>query len=135
MTLTYKFGGLKLYHPQFETMTIGENGMVGRYVKRVGRAIVFDAKLQVGVKTGKLRDSITMQHSTHKYGHKLRIGSKLSYAYLHHEGSRAHIITPNKAPNLVFRKGPRVIVTKLVHHPGTKPNRYLTEPMEKHVRL
>lgn len=48
------------------------------------------------------------------------------YAIWVHEGSQPHEIRPKNGPFLVFmgRDG-NVVFTKLVHHPGNKPNRFL----------
>jgi hypothetical protein len=126
---SYKFSDLILYQPEFETFINAPTGKVGRYVRARGRIIVTASKAQVGVKTGALRASINMVHSRHKYGHKLWIGSKLSYAYLHHEGSRPHVIVPKKAEFLRFSSGSRVVYSRAVLHPGTRPNRYLSDQL------
>lgn len=102
-------------------------GPVGRYLYMRGRAIVVAAKGQVGVKTGRLKASIHMRHERDPLGQVIRIGSPLSYALMHHEGTRPHIITPNKAQVLRFTSGGRVIYTHAVKHPGTRPNRYLSD--------
>jgi hypothetical protein len=99
-----------------------------------GKAIVRDAKRQVGVKTGALRGSITMRHRSSPTGQYLRIGSNLNYAYLHHEGTKRHLINAKNGPNLVFMSGSRIIRTPVVNHPGSRPNRYLRTPMNRHVR-
>lgn len=102
-------------------------GPVGRYLFARGRAIMAAAKAQVGVKTGRLKASIHMRQERAPYGQMIRIGSPLSYALMHHEGTRPHIITPNRAQVLRFTSGGRVIYTHAVKHPGTRPNRYLTD--------
>jgi hypothetical protein len=102
-------------------------GPVGRYLFVRGRAIMAGAKSQVGVKTGRLKASIHMRQERAPFGQVLRVGSPLSYALMHHEGTRPHIITPNKAQVLRFTSGGRVIYTHAVKHPGTRPNRYLTD--------
>jgi len=78
--------------------------------------------------------------STHKRhlgnftGQYLWIGSEAKYALAHHEGTRAHVITPKEADGkLVFFKGNRMIVTKRVMHPGTKPNPYLKSALIKNI--
>ena len=101
-------------------------GPVGRYLFVRGRAIMAGAKSQVGVKTGRLKASIHMRQERAPFGQELRVGSPLSYALMHHEGTRPHIITPNRAKVLRFTSGGRVIYTHAVRHPGTRPNRYLT---------
>lgn len=125
----YRFKGLKLYEPEFKIMINGDDGLVGRYMKRKARAITAAAKAQVGYKTGALKKSIHFRHTTHAYGHKLWIGSRLSYAYMHHEGTKPHVILPKKAEVLRFSKGTRVIYSRAVYHPGTRPNRYLSNQL------
>jgi len=102
-------------------------GPVGRYLFARGRAIMAGAKNQVGVKTGRLKASIHMRQERAPFGQVLRVGSPLSYALMHHEGTRPHIITPDRAKVLRFTSGGRVIYTHAVKHPGTRPNRYLTD--------
>lgn len=52
------------------------------------------------------------------------------YALGVHEGTREHDIVPVRAPFLVFmgRDG-KLVFTKIVHHPGNKPNRFLLRAM------
>ena len=104
-------------------------GAVGRDLLRRGYSVLAGATRQVGVKTGRLRASLRVTHEYDPvYGQAVRIGSKLNYARMHHEGTRAHVILPVRAPQLVFRnRGGRLIRTDRVLHPGTKPNRYLTD--------
>ena len=102
-------------------------GPVGRYLFVKGRAIVAGAKQQVGVDTGRLKASIHMRQERAPKGQLMRIGSPLSYALMHHEGTRPHLIVPNKSQVLRFTAGSRVIYTHMVRHPGTRPNRYLTD--------
>jgi hypothetical protein len=117
--------------PVIQRMLNSPEGDVGQYLARRGRLIVFAAKKQVGVKTGQLRESIHMRHLYDSRGQFLMIGSEKHYALLHHEGSRPHTISPNRAQTLKFTRGAQVVYTKRVYHPGTKPNRYLTD----HLRL
>lgn len=125
----YRFKGLRLYEPEFTAMINGDDGLVGRYMERKARAITAAAKAQAGYKTGALKKSIHYRHTTHAYGHKLWIGSRLSYAYMHHEGTKPHLILPKKAEVLRFSKGTRVIYSRAVLHPGAKPNRYLSNQL------
>lgn len=52
------------------------------------------------------------------------------YALFVHEGTRPHDIRPKNASVLAFtaRDGTQVF-TKLVHHPGTKPQRWLAKAL------
>ena len=85
------------------------------------------ARAQVGVRTGALRASIHMRHMRDTRGQYVKIGSPLNYALIHHEGSKPHLIKPNKAHVLRYVSKGRVMYAHAVMHPGTKPNRYLTD--------
>ncbi len=124
-----------IYRPQLNFELNQSGGLVWKHMDKLGRRIVAGAKRQAGFKTGALRRSIHMRHLGNGYGQYLWIGSEKPYAYLHHEGTRPHLITPKEAGGvLVFSKGSRVIRTTLVMHPGTKPNRYLSDQLRIHVR-
>lgn len=135
VNFTYTFGNVVLYKPILNYELNVQGGMVGRHLQKIGAKIVAGARSQVGVRTGRLRTSIHMTHHTEASGQYIKVGSRLSYAYLHHEGTKPHIITPNP-PNttLRFSKGARIIQTTVVRHPGTKPNRYLSNQLRRFVR-
>jgi hypothetical protein len=59
------------------------------------------------------------------------IGSDNRIALMHHQGTRPHIIMPRRAQTLRFYSRGRIVYSKLVHHPGTKPNRYLTDNLRR----
>jgi len=103
------------------------SGAVGRYLAKKGRIITAAAKAQVGVRTGALRASIHMRHLRDSRGQFVKIGSALNYALMHHEGTKPHVIAAKRAPVLRFVNRGRVIYAHAVMHPGTKPNRYLTD--------
>jgi hypothetical protein len=110
----------------------GQDGAVGRYLIRRGRTIEAAAKRQVGVRTGALRASIHLRHFSDTRGQFIRIGSDLSYARLHHEGSKPHLIVPKQKGGLLkFQTKGRTVFTHMVRHPGTPPNRYLTDNMRR----
>jgi phage gpG-like protein len=102
-------------------------GAVGRSVQKRAFRVQTAAKRQVGVKSGKLQESIKYTVSTAPYGVKATVGSSVNYALIHHNGSRPHVILPVRAKSLVFTSRGRLVVTNRVNHPGTKPNRYLTD--------
>jgi hypothetical protein len=102
-------------------------GQVGRYLARRGRMIEAAARRQVGVRTGALRASIHMRHFRDSRGQYVKIGSPLNYALLHHEGSRPHMIYPDRSPVLRFARRGTIVFAHAVRHPGTKANRYLTD--------
>jgi hypothetical protein len=136
ISLSFHFQGVILYKPILNFELNNPAGMVGIHLHGIGREIERGAKRQVGVQTGALRKSIhIMRHVGHAKGQTIEIGSNLKYALMHHEGTKPHIITPNP-PNKVlsFSRGSRVVHTKVVHHPGTKANRYLSDQLRVHVR-
>ena len=94
---------------------------------------VLGAKRMVGVRTGALRDSIVGRHLGNYTGQYLWIGSEKKYALVHHEGTKPHIIRPDKAKVLRFVSKGQVIYTPIVRHPGTKPNHYLSRQL-RHFR-
>jgi hypothetical protein len=110
------------------------SGEVGKYLFKKGTQIVALAKGQVGVRSGALRSSIHMRHIRDSRGQYIKVGSSKKYARLHHEGSRPHMIYPRKAKMLRFVSRGQVVYANSVRHPGTKANKYLTDPMRKIVR-
>lgn len=112
---------------QMDFMLQNQYGLVGRYIARKGREITLAAKRQVGVSTGQLQKSIHMRHRRDGAGQFIEVGSTVSHALVHHEGARPHIIVANRAQSLRFTSGGRVIYTRQVAHPGTRPNRYLKD--------
>jgi len=127
---SYRLQNLVLYKPiiNFELRTM--YGTVGRYIRKVGQRVSRRARAQVGVQTGRLKASIRMKVIRRKGEIAVKIGGYTDYALMHHQGTRPHVITPKKAgTQLVFMKGTRLIRTPMVMHPGTKPNRYLTDQL------
>jgi hypothetical protein len=116
--------------PNLDRFLDNPAGRVGRHMQKVGARITSAAKAQVGVRSGALRASIHMRHFRDPRGQYLWIGSNLSYARMHHEGTPPHLIRPNRAEKLRFVSKGVLVITHLVRHPGTKPNRYLTDNLK-----
>jgi hypothetical protein len=103
-------------------------GPVGRDLNKRARRVMTAAKAQVGVDTGRLKQSIHVRnHNRTMTGQSIQVGSPASYALAHHNGTRPHLIVPKTAKVLRFTAGSRVIYTHSVRHPGTRPNKYLTD--------
>ena len=126
----WKVSNVEIYQSRLNAMLKGSRGQVARFMGNVGDDIQTLAKRKVGVDTGNLRDSIYVKSRISGAERAVEVGSKLNYAYLHHEGTRPHFITPRTRTHLRFRAGARIVYTRIVLHPGTKPNRYLSIPME-----
>jgi hypothetical protein len=101
-------------------------GDVGRHMFSRGVMISSAARAMVGKRTGALAASINISQSPTKTGQEMKIGSPLPYAYMHHEGTRPHIIRADSGGLLRFSSRGRVVYSRAVMHPGTKPNRYLS---------
>ena len=102
-------------------------GPVGREMKKRAEVAREFARSKVGKRTGQLAMSIYIEHSPALGGQKIRIGSNLPYAYYHHEGTKPHLIHARDGGILRFSSRGRVVYSRVVMHPGTKPNRYLAD--------
>jgi hypothetical protein len=127
MTTISGLQNITFYKSQTDFLLNNPAGAVGRSLARRGQKVLTAARMQVGVDTGRLQKSLRITHERNPRGQFVRVGSKLNYALAHHQGSRPHIITPNRAQVMVFNKGSRVIYATSVRHPGTRANRYLTD--------
>jgi len=116
---------LVLNHPKLDGYLNGPSGDLWKWMDRRGDRVVKAAKRQVGVRTGLLRRSIYMKHGTVMGGQEVWIGSLISYGYMHHEGTRPHVIAPKNGSALVLRSG--AVVRGAVRHPGTKANKFLSD--------
>jgi len=125
----WSFQGVKFYPGVLDYVLNNPQGDVGLYLKKRGRLIVAAAKRQVGVETGRLQSSINFTHFRDGRGQYLWIGSREPHALMHHEGTKPHTIVPREAPILRFSSGSRIIYTRHVNHPGTRPNRYLSDQL------
>jgi hypothetical protein len=96
----------------------------------LGQQIEAASKRQVGVKTGTLRSSIHTRHSRDSRGQFLKIGSEVKHAYVHHEGTRPHMIYQDPTKMMRFVKKGKVVFAHSVFHPGTKANRYLSDNLK-----
>lgn len=103
------------------------DGRVGRYLSKRSAIVMAAAKRQVGARTGVLRASIHMRHLRDSRGQYVRVGSIHPRALIHHEGTRPRVIVPERQQILRFTNRGRIVYAHSVMHPGTKPNKYLTD--------
>lgn len=94
-------------------------------LRRRAEAVSVRAKVLVGKRTGALAASIGVSDTRLPGGWNFRITADRRYALYHHRGTKPHII---KGP-VAFRSGGRLVVARNVHHPGTKPNPYLSRAL------
>ena len=122
------------YEPAMTNFLTSPNQPIGKHLIKRGRLIEAAAKRQVGVKTGALRASIHMRHYRDTRRQYIKVGSSLSYARAHHDGTMPHIIRPNNRKMLKFETRGQTVFAHVVRHPGTKANRYLTDNLRRFVR-
>lgn len=113
--------------PAVERFFYHRSGEVGRHLEKKGRQILTAARIQAGSRSGSLRSSIHMRHYRDTRGQFLLIGSSLPHARDHHEGTKPRLIIPQKRRTLRFFSKGVMFYTMMVMHPGTKPNRFLTD--------
>lgn len=109
------------------------SGPIYRDLRRRANRVLRGSRRMVGVDTGALRASLRTQIVGGPMP-TISIGSSLSHAYMHHEGTRRHVIRPNLRRSLRFKVRGRVVYASQVMHPGTRPNPYLTVPLERYAR-
>lgn len=112
----------------------GEGGPVWNDIqKRTRRANTF-AKAQVGKDTRALYRSISYRVSVGSRGGVTGVvTANNKIALMHHNGTKPHIITSRKNSAMRFKSRGKIVYAKVVRHPGTKPNRYLTDSLRKVV--
>lgn len=115
----------------YDDITQNPDGMVGRYLSRTGAKLTMLAKAQVGVKTEALKGSINYRVVRRGRGLMVVVGSDNKIALMHHNGTRPHIILPRRSQTLRFYSRGRIVYAQVVHHPGTKPNKYLTDNLRR----
>lgn len=127
MDFTFTLSSLNVTQQDILKIVNDPQGPVVLRLKRVGKTIVAAAKAQVGVDSGELQRSI--HYNLQRYGGlpEVWIGSYNSIAYLHHEGTRPHAISARNAQFLRYSSRGRIVYARTVWHPGTKPNRFLTD--------
>ncbi len=115
--------------PGYNVTFKSHTGPVGREIDRRASRVLQAARGDVGVRTGQLRGNLHKEWFTRTGGDVgIRVGSNVPYAHLHHDGTRPHVIRARRARALryVNRQGD-VVFAVSVMHPGTRPNRYLSD--------
>lgn len=125
----YEFKNLTIFSAELDRFLNSPSGPLWKELETRGRKALLGAKQKVGVRSGALRNSITMEHTRSLFGQTVKIGSSLDYALMHHEGTRPHMIFPKEREVLRFSAGGRIVYTRAVRHPGTRPNRYLSSQL------
>lgn len=103
-------------------------GPCGRSIDRLARRTVIEQKAAAPKKTGALAASIRWTRGISSKGLTFTSGSSLKYAGWMEHGTKAHMIYPKSRSGILafhWPKAGRMVYLRSVHHPGTKPLRYL----------
>lgn len=111
----------------------GRDGMVAREIYKRALKVQAGAVRQAHKRTGRLARSIHTE-MTYRPVTSAYVGTNVRYAMMHHEGTRAHPIVATPGRMLTFTQNGRRVYARKVLHPGTSPNRYLTDQLVKAVR-
>ena len=115
---------------EMDTFLNSPKGEIGREMLKIGFRIQIAARAQVGKDTGKLMESIEVIHERIGLFQQIRVGSDNNIALIHHDGSRPHTINARNGKALRFSSKGRMVYTRSVNHPGTSPNRYLSDNLK-----
>ena len=105
-------------------------GPVGIYIKRLGGRVLADAKRQVPVRSGALRNSLYMELLADG---GVAIVANTAYARSIHEGHPAYVRKGIQAFP-ASRGRPRIIVTNKTNQPASRPNPYLVRALVEAIR-
>lgn len=118
----------------YDDLTLSPRGDVGKYLRKRSITLQALARQQVGVDTGALKVSIRYKVVRDGKGLVATVGSNNRIALMHHNGTKPHYIRPRRAQTLRFYSHGRIVYSQLVFHPGTRPNKYLTDNLSRVVR-
>lgn len=105
----------------------GGGPIIGDLTRRATN-VQMGAVRQVGKVTRRLERSIVKRPGVDGRGPFVMVVSEgVPYAVWHHEGTDAHIIRARRAKVLSWVSGGERRFAASVHHPGTRPNRFLSD--------
>ncbi len=102
-------------------------GPLARHLHKIGRRMVTAAQGQVGKATLSLMNSIHYNVDMVRGFPKLTVSADDPIALIHHEGTRPHAIAARNSQVLRYSANGRINYARTVMHPGTPPNRYLSD--------
>jgi hypothetical protein len=115
--------------PGYDEVFRSRTGMVGKDLDHRATRVEVGAKTQAGVRTGRLKRDIHKEWVSSS-GDRIiiRVGSSVPYSLMHHQGTRPHLIVSVHAKAMRYvNKNGDVVFARIVHSPGSKPNRFLTD--------
>lgn len=107
---------------------LSRDGPVGAFMMIRSQVVQDAARLDCPKRTGKLSESIVKRFFDTPGTFSVAIAALQPYAVYVHEGTRPHIILPVKAQALRwYDASHNPVFASIVHHPGTKPHRFLSD--------
>lgn len=100
-----------------------------RAADRLPERMVAEARRNVPVRNGKLRDSIKARGTLRGPVLTVVVESPLVQAATTNSGARPHVIVPRRRKALRFTVGGRVVFARLVHHPGNRGTHWFDKAM------
>lgn len=116
---------------EIQKMLRSQDGPVGRHLTIKATRVQEVARAKAGMKTGRLRKSIVKRFTPDSRGLAITIQANVPYAMYHHEGTPPHIIQGNPLLSFYWPKVGKRVAFRFVHHPGTKPNRFLLDALRE----
>lgn len=104
-------------------------GPAGQHLHKMAERVVAAAKVQVPKRTGQMAAQIRIEgRSQTAFGQTLRIVSNNKNSAYVHEGTAPHLIKSRSPKGFIkFNSKGVTVFTRLVRHPGSKPNRFITD--------
>lgn len=105
---------------------------VNQVLQMIGNEIAAEAQDIVPVRTGNLKNSISVVAGQHQ----VYVGpdvSRAPYAAYVEYGTQAHVIEPSKAKVLRFTVGGQTVYARRVRHPGSRAHPYMRPAVERWV--
>lgn len=122
---------VRLRNRELQQLLEGRQGPTMRFLMGKSTQMKGRARIRVGKRSHDLERSIATRPITVGGQPGVAVGvfggRAARYAMIHHDGSRPHVIQASPGKLLRFEIGGDVIFAKRVRHPGTKPNRFLTD--------
>ena len=115
---------VEINEPEFNRQVVAYERM---RMSRLQRRTATQARQDVPVRTGHLGRSHT-EGPIRQVGPRTvsgQVTAEADYALYVHEGTRPHLIFPNRAQALRFQVGGRTVFAAVVRHPGTQARPWL----------
>lgn len=120
-------------YPVLERVLFGPGGYARRVTESAAKRIARRARVLAPVRTGRLRRSIAATEAarTGKAEMTAEVTASAAHAVFVHEGTRRHVIKARTGGALRFNHNGQLVFARSVDHPGTSPNRFLTQAMNE----